>query len=59
MDNRIKLTGRAVILCYMAKGDPREGHLRPEMVSLPTPVPRRDINSKRVAFHTLYSFVKG
>jgi len=30
-------------LCSPAQGDPREGYLRPEPVSLPTPVPRRDI----------------
>ena len=59
MHSRIKLTGRAVVLCYMAKGDPREGHLRPEMVSLPAPVPRRDINSERRSLSFLFYLREG
>ena len=34
---------RTVVLCHRAKGDPHEGHLRPEMVSLVPPAPRRGI----------------
>ena len=56
---RVKLTVRAVVLCYMAKGDPREGHLRPEMVSLPVPAPRRDINSERRSLSFLISLREG
>ncbi len=40
---QFRMQGRAVRLCHRAKGDPHEGHLRPEMVSLVPPAPRRDI----------------
>ena len=43
MHNRFSIQLRAVRLCHTAQGDPHEGHLRPEPVSLVPPGLRKAI----------------